>query len=672
MLFVKCRGILSDKKTMDKFAEEDYRVLRKFESFIQKKTYEQRMFGNNFFFISDVDEYNVIIGAIVEGMKSFERRLQKYAASLELKLTDIDYEEVTFESLTDLIENADSNSFIRGSSQIFEYYGLSKLQRRWNRDYAERVISKSDKSDIFDKAHTLYIQKTLIPELERIYEGNTNERVIGHPVHYMIQSDDEETRDTTIELLIQSLYNNNRISSKRVTSVEFSTDYRFRNGQNMDNIDGYYSNSVGGTVVIQFQFEEELEGSHASSIREMVKNLSDMTNKYNNKVLTILCFPKECTKFKEWFYEYLGIISMVELKEEFVTGIEAKKVLKRKAKERHLRTDKQLIGQINEDKTYLLEDLDKDFDIWFQDKLKRTVYPQYQCIETVTDKKAKESPKGNSYDELNSMIGLTEARKVIDRALNYYKAQKLFRERGMDQETPSMHMVFTGNPGTAKTTVARLFADIMRDNGILSTGRLIEVGRGDLVGKYVGWTAPTVKRKFEDARGGVLFIDEAYSLVDDRDGMYGDEAINTIVQEMENHRDEVVVIFAGYPDKMEGFLNKNPGLRSRIAFHVPFEDYNVDELCEIAVFLAEKKGMHFTEDAVERLKKNFTIAIEQSDFGNGRYVRNVIEKARMAQASRLLKMNLDDISRDDIVTFCAEDIDIPKVKKETGVKMGFC
>ena len=167
------------------------------------------------------------------------------------------------------------------------------------------------------------------------------------------------------------------------------------------------------------------------------------------------------------------------------------------------------------------------------------------------------------------MIGLTKAKAVIAQALDYYKAQKLFREKGISLERPAMHMVFTGNPGTAKTTVARLFAQIMKENGLLPVGDLIEVGRADLVGKYVGWTAPTVKAKFAAAKGSVLFIDEAYSLVDDKDGLFGDEAINTIVQEMENHRDDIVVIFAGYPDKMEQFLQKNPGLRSRIAFHMP-------------------------------------------------------------------------------------------------------
>ena len=341
--------------------------------------------------------------------------------------------------------------------------------------------------------------------------------------------------------------------------------------------------------MITFLCEEEVEGSKASGVRYTIERLSNIMNKYSNDVLTIYCFPKECTKIKGWFFEYLGNVSIIELKEEFVSAEEAKKVLSTKAKAYHVRPDRQLFGQIKQEGSYLLQDLDTDFHEWFRIKLKRSIYPQYQCIESITKKKVDESPKGTAYDDLEKMIGLTEAKKVINQALDYYKAQKLFKDKGIQQDAPSMHMVFTGNPGTAKTTVARLFTDIMKDNGILSTGKLVEVGRQDLVGKYVGWTAPTVKARFEDAKGGVLFIDEAYSLVDDRDGLYGDEAINTIVQEMENRRDEVIVIFAGYPDKMEAFLDKNPGLRSRIAFHVSFEDYDVEELCKIAEVIADKK-----------------------------------------------------------------------------------
>ena len=234
-----------------------------------------------------------------------------------------------------------------------------------------------------------------------------------------------------------------------------------------------------------------------------------------------------------------------------------------------------------------------------------------------------------------------------------------------------MHMVFTGNPGTAKTSVARLFARIMRENGMLSKGHLVEVGRGDLVGKYVGWTAQIVQRKFKEASGGVLFIDEAYALADRRSGSFGEEAINTIVQEMENRREELVVIFAGYPDEMERFLKSNPGLRSRIAFHVPFSDYGTEELCRIAKYQASKMELRLTDDAVEKLAGVFDLAKGSVDFGNGRFVRNVIEKARMAQASRLVSGDVENLSRKEIRTICAEDILLPEEPKEKKTELGF-
>ncbi len=177
---------------------------------------------------------------------------------------------------------------------------------------------------------------------------------------------------------------------------------------------------------------------------------------------------------------------------------------------------------IEEDRYYNAEQLNNIFDEWYDDKLKNEILPQYKDIHAKSEELKKGTPKGSAFDELDRMTGLTEAKSVIRKAVNYYKAQKLFKEKGMKTDNPAMHMVFTGNPGTAKTTAARLFARIMNENGLLSSGKIIEVGRSDLVGKYVGWTANIVKNKFKEAKGGVLFIDEAYSLVDGRDGLFGD------------------------------------------------------------------------------------------------------------------------------------------------------
>ena len=226
-------------------------------------------------------------------------------------------------------------------------------------------------------------------------------------------------------------------------------------------------------------------------------------------------------------------------------------------------------------------------------------------------------------------------------------------------------MVFTGNPGTAKTTVARLTAKIFRDNGLLESGHLVELGRADLVGKYVGWTAPTVMEAFQRAEGSVLFIDEAYSLVDDRDGMFGDEAINTIVQEMENHREDTVVIFAGYPDKMERFLQKNPGLRSRVAFHVDFPDYTPKELLDILRLMAENQSMKLGPGAEQAALAIFQSAVSIPDFGNGRFVRNVLEQAQMKMAVRLTAGCADTLTNAQLTTLCAEDFEMPVMCAET-------
>lgn len=184
--------------------------------------------------------------------------------------------------------------------------------------------------------------------------------------------------------------------------------------------------------------------------------------------------------------------------------------------------------------------------------------------------------------------------------------------------------------------------------------------------------AKQIIEQYHPEKGSVLFIDEAYSLVDDRNGSFGDEAINTIVQKMENHRDDVVVILAGYPDKMEWLLQKNPGLRSRIAYHVPFNDYDTAALCEIAKLIAKQKGLTFTDEACNKLTVLFDAARNESDFGNGRYVRNVIEIAKMAQASRLLTMDFDSIESEDIALITADDIEIPKSSAKTEKKqIGF-
>jgi SpoVK/Ycf46/Vps4 family AAA+-type ATPase len=271
------------------------------------------------------------------------------------------------------------------------------------------------------------------------------------------------------------------------------------------------------------------------------------------------------------------------------------------------------------------------------------------------------------------MIGLSKTKSVIEKAIASFKLRKLCMDRGIAKDKASLHMVFAGNPGTAKTTVARLFAEVLKDEKVLSTGTFVEAGRADLVGDHVGSTALLVKQKFKEAQGGVLFIDEAYSLCDGYENGFGDEAINTIVQEMENHRDSVIVIFAGYPDKMKHFLDRNPGLLSRIAFQVEFEDYSTDELCEITKLMLEQKHMKITDQAMDKLKSIYENVKGTDDFGNGRFVRKTLEEAEMNLAERLLKLDESEITEELLTMLESEDIPDTEMKSSNKVKqIGFC
>ena len=282
-----------------------------------------------------------------------------------------------------------------------------------------------------------------------------------------------------------------------------------------------------------------------------------------------------------------------------------------------------------------------------------------------------EREPGTAKKELDNMVGLSSVKKVIHKAIAHYKLNKLCIDKGIAIEKASLHMVFTGNPGTAKTSVARLFAEILKDEKVLSTGTFVEVGRADLVGDHVGATAPLVKRKFKEAQGGILFIDEAYSLCDSYENGFGDEAINTIVQEMENHRDNIIVIFAGYKEPMQRFLDRNPGMLSRIAFQIEFEDYTTEELCDIAKLMASKKQMIITDAAMDKMRENFDIVREEADYGNGRFVRKTLEEAKMNLAERVLQNKESEITKELITTIEACDVPDMDARKRAVKRIGF-
>lgn len=668
MFFYKLQGINTNTVSND-----DRQAKKELTRKIAIATQEYNSVNDSLcFFVSDITDDIVTMGLITKYFINPVKTAVAYTNFIGLDIEDIVVDEITINKAESLLGDADRHDFIEDDTDILEHFGLDKITGRMSRgiSFGENLVKEyQDKESLLAIADKYFMSETLSPEFERIYKKRKKAHAFGHPVHYFVETDNPDTRREIYKAILDALYTNFRLDSRRYTFLDFHP------GENYSKTayETLYKVSYGGAVVVRYLASNDAEdGAHASGERETIENICDMARRYRNDVLTVICLPRECKNVKNIFFEHLGTMSFIEIKEDFIKGQDACAFLSSLAKEKKIRTDKKLLSSIENDKTYLAGDLQLIFDEWYNTKLKSTIYPQYKDIAIARREVINAKPQGSAYSELMDMVGLSDAKDVIKKALNYYKMQKLYEEMGVKRDTPAMHMVFSGNPGTAKTTVARLFARIMRENRLLSKGQLIEVGRGDLVGKFVGWTAPLIKEKFKLASGGMLFIDEAYSLVDDKDGSYGDEAINTIVQEMENHRADVVVVFAGYPDKMEGFLQKNPGLRSRIAFHVPFADYNTLELCEIADMISKKNGMHIDNDARIKLEKAFDIARQNSDFGNGRYARNIFEQAKMNQASRLLEKDFNNITADEITTITAEDIIIPEPKKCEKRRIGFC
>jgi stage V sporulation protein K len=258
--------------------------------------------------------------------------------------------------------------------------------------------------------------------------------------------------------------------------------------------------------------------------------------------------------------------------------------------------------------------------------------------------------------DLNKMIGLESVKKLILELYAFLEIQKRRLKENLATEPMVLHMVFKGNPGTGKTTVARIFGKLFKELNILSRGHIIEVERADLVGEYIGHTAHRTREQIKKALGGVLFIDEAYSLARGGEKDFGKEAIDVLVKAMEDHKNNFILILAGYKDEMEWFLKTNPGLRSRFPLHIDFPDYSVAELLDIAKVMAEERQYYFSVDAyneLERILRKNTF-LGHCRNGNARLVRNLLERSIRLQAARLITQK--NISREDLLTLKREDI----------------
>ena len=604
---------------------------------------------------------------------SMKAYAMEYLSKHDYKAEIQDIDEITLKTFCDMLRSAAaySSRFVQNEYKIMMRFDLSLAIDRNSEmfSYEEYLTGKSKLSleEALLKVEGMATIKSLREEIERIYEHFPDRWHPGNPVHYALSADGKEDANGYLLILLRALYSCNRIATQRFTYISYDD---LCDRYNWIKLDTLYRLQTGGAVVIDISREKDSDTPYLTGSRSRAAEVCRNAQKWKNKVLTVFCFPRESELIQKEFFSELDGMSLLKIEDGVLFGDEAKEYLCQRAKENEARAGKRLTSQIEEGKGYSKSDLRTIFETWYDDYLKRNVYPQYQKSGAKFIRKAEREPQGMGVEKLKELIGLSEAKELVANILDFAKVQQMYSFNGA-RKKQTLHMTFSGNPGTAKTTVARIVARVLKENSVLRNGDLVEVGRADLVGKYVGWTAVQVRQAFDRASGSVLFIDEAYSLLDNSQ-TFGDEAINTIVQEMENRREDVVVIFAGYPEKMEQFLRQNPGLRSRIGFHVHFPDYSVSELYEILEFTAKSEGMLLANDVSEKAISILNKASKEKEFGNGRYVRNLLEHARMRQAARLLLMD-DVVTEKDAVTLVADDFEELRLTEtdKTGGRIGF-
>ncbi len=573
----------------------------------------------------------------------------------------LEYREIVIDEFTAIVERACQRDYMSRDSHYWaqrmslEVTGRPSFYNPAVYDYQEEILEGElpSKRKAMSQAKAILADKSFKDELNRIYSPQNEKKFFGHPVHYLVSAGTWDAAKDMIDILIPALKKNHRLQGNRIGYLREITP----NATTEENFEHVFASATGGVVVVDLS-AEAAEGRFAHGYHRVACFIGEQLEKYGKNELFIFVDVSSRSVFRD---ANLGVIlgkaDVIRLEEGFGDKETALKYLDAIVERSDFADFKEPdMSRFLPDKlSFTVSDVYNAYSLWYGQGLKSHVYKAYNSVDTVhvTLKERNNKP----YEKLQSLVGLGEIKQLCDRIIAFSKVQNQRKELGLATRNESRHMIFYGNPGTAKTTVARLLAQILKEEGVLKHGQLVECGRQDLVGLYVGWTAKTVEEKFKEARGGVLFIDEAYSLVDDSN-TFGDEAINTIVQLMENYRDEVIVILAGYPDKMREFIEKNDGLASRIAFHLNFPDYHVDEMMSILDLMLREGGFSMSDAAKQKCRDVFARAVTVPNFGNGRFVRNFLEKVEMNQSFRLASLpHGTEIGKAEITQL--EESDIP-------------
>ncbi len=635
-------------------------IARKTDTFLQE--YEER--ACIFMVVADKQ---VELAVCVKDESIDEKMLAgKFLERLDISYDELTSKEISLKGYIEGLRAAFRYRHITDDDEYAEKMGLEFFINNREDFYADKIADGGKTAaELKADVQTYHLSDGYKAELNRILSGKKREVFLGNPANYFIITKDDTARRVMARGLVSALYKKGRLQSCRYTIIDLSD-----RDCSLASLEELYHVNQGATVYLKMSGVNFPEGEQSRSAIDM-KRVCEIVKKKGAKTLTIFCMDTPSDKQRAKVENYMTGVPLIVFTDNLYKKETAKNALLEMAKAEDFTISKELLQKVeSSERSYTHTELEQTYNVWRAEYMGSEVFPEYKKYVTHITEEEKQVQTSDAYKKLQEMVGLTQAKKVIDGAIHYFKLQQEFRNRGIEFNRPAMHMCFTGRPGTAKTTVARLVAEILKDNGVLSEGKLVEVGRSQLVGRYMGHTAPQVCELFDKAKGSVLFIDEAYSLVEDRKGTYGTEAINAIVQEMENRREDTIVILAGYPDEMNGLLEWNPGMKSRIAFHVSFDDYTETELLDITKLLAKERGLMLDRAAEEKLLSIYAEARKDKAFGNGRFARNLLEKAKFNQANRFMKMDLAFVSDDEIRTLTADDFDY-EIKKEERPRLGF-
>lgn len=606
-----------------------------------------------------------------------------------------DFQETTLASFFEALSIAEENAWLGSTYRLHSKLGINGIREQYQpggsrdsyrvREYVSDVScqwsrEKSMEEKAMEAADNIMGSQSLRDEMERIWCDGSFQAdeedlyFFTHPVHYRVRAHSRQSARDIINLLVSLLFENNRLPSKRFT---YFSDYDSGHASEYA-LHKVLENAGWASVAIELGEAEtgkkrlgpDREGRFLRALDEDIEQYSDQT------LIFLVEIAGQSSEAVSKFLERVGEHTDFVVIDEGECDAEGAKayITSQIPDDWKSEVDPKDIEAVVPEGRYTVTELDRLHRKIQKKTLRKANYPGYTAFMEARERGEKKEEGHESYDKLMNMVGIREAKEFVDQIIAMHQLRKKRQELALPMANQSLHMVFTGNPGSAKTTVARLIAGILAEKNILSTGAFVECGRADLVAKYVGWTAKTVRSKFDEAEGGVLFIDEAYALVEDHNS-FAAEAINTIVQEMENRRDRVLVILAGYPERMEEFIGQNEGLKSRIAFRLDFPDYSADELTKILQSMAKERGLHISPSAAQKCRDIFQEARKEPDFGNGRCARNVLDAAIIRQAERLMKKGNRQITRQMATSLRAEDFapaNLGRTSSKRGKTLGFC